>query len=106
MAFRHHSFKPLSFPPSVCKVEKQVSQFDSDGVERVSNVLVDSVPLPIPKPSEYTINFCMTAGQLNPVNLDDFTLGASASEVLSSSFDVPSEPSNVEPSNVEPSNNE
>ena len=106
MAFRHHSFKPLSFPLSPCKVEKQISQFDSDGVERVSTVLVDTSPLPIPKPSEYTLNFCMTSGQLNPVNLDDFTLGASASEVLSSSFDVPSEPSKVEPSIVEPSNNE
>lgn len=106
MAFRHHSFKPLSFPPSSCKVEKQVSQFDSDGVERVSTVLVDSAPLPIPKPSEYTINFCMTSGQLNPVNLDDFVLGASASDVLSSSFDVSTESTNVEPSNVESSNNE
>lgn len=106
MAFRHHSFKTLSFPPSSCKVEKQISQFDSDGVERVSTVLVDSSPLPIPKPSEYTLNFCMTSGQLNPVNLDDFTLGASASEVLSSSFEFPSEPSKVEPSNVESFNNE
>lgn len=106
MAFRHHTFKPLSFPPSVCKVEKQVSQFDSDGVERVTNVLVDSAPLPIPKPSEYTINFCMTAGQLNPVNLDDFTLGASASEVLSSSFVASSDTSNVDTPIVEPSNNE
>ena len=106
MAFRHHSFKPLSFPLSSCKVEKQISQFDSDGVERVSTVLVDSSPLPIPKPSEYTLNFCMTSGQLNPVNLDDFTLGASASEVLSSSFDVPSESSNVDSSIVESSNNE
>ena len=101
MAFRHHSFKPVSFPPSVCKVEKQVSQFDSDGVERVSTVLVDSAPLPIPKPSEYTINFCMTSGQLNPVNLDDFTLGASATDVLSSSFEVSTEPSNVESPNNE-----
>lgn len=106
MAFRHHSFKPLSFPLSPCKVEKQISQFDSEGVERVLTVLVDSSPLPIPKPSEYTLNFCMTSGQLNPVNLDDFTLGASASDVLSSSFDVPSELSKVEPSKVEPSNNE
>lgn len=101
MAFRHHSFKSLLFPLSSCKVEKQISQFDSDGVERVSTVLVDSSPLPIPKPSEYTLNFCMTSGQLNPVNLDDFTLGASAFDVLSSSFDVPSEPSKVEPSNNE-----
>ena len=106
MAFRHHFFKTLRPAPTSVKVEQLVTQFDNDGVERVSTVLVESSSLPIPKPSEYTIEFCMSSGALAPVNLSEYVLEASPSEVLSASYDVPSEPSNVEPSNVEPSNPE
>lgn len=89
MAFRHHSFKPLRFSPSPVDVDKQISQFDENGVERVTSVSVPSSPLSIPSPSEYTINFAMTAGDLSPVNLDDFTLDASASDTVSTDFSVP-----------------
>lgn len=102
MAFRHHYFNTLRPAPTAVQVEKLVSQFDKDGVERVTTVLVDTSPLSIPKPSEYTLNYCMTSGALAPVNLSEFTLEASPTEVLSGSFDVPSEP--VEPVDVEPSN--
>lgn len=108
MAFRHHYFNTLRPAPTSIKVEKQVSQFDKDGVERVSAVLVDSSDLPIPKPSEYTLDFCMSSGALTPVNLSDYVLEASPTEVLSGSFDVPSEPAEPlsESSIVESSNPE
>ena len=88
MAFRHHFFTTLRPAPTSVKVEKQVSQFDNEGVERVATVLVDSSTLPIPKPSEYTLDFCMSSGALTPVNLSDYVLEASPFEVLSGSFDV------------------
>lgn len=103
MAFRHHYFNTLRPAPTSVKVEKQVSQFDKNGVERVTTVLLDSSDLPIPKPSEYTINFCMSSGALSPVDLSEYVLEASPTEVLSGSFDVSSDP--VEPSQpVEPVN--
>lgn len=90
MAFRHRIFKPLRFTPVPVQVMKQVSNFDSDGVEHVSFVEVSaqSVIDSMPSPSETTLMSQMQAGTLKPVSLDDFQLdnvdSSTASSIINS----------------------
>ncbi len=90
MAFRHRKFKPLCFIPVPVQVPKQVSNFDSDGVEHVSFVEVSaqSVIDSMPSPSETTLMSQMQAGILKPVSLDDFQVdnmdSSSASSIINS----------------------
>lgn len=74
MAFRHRIFKPIRFAPVPIEVEKQVSNFDVNGFERVSYVKVSaqSVIDSMPRPSETTIVSQIQSGLLKPVPLDDF----------------------------------
>lgn len=90
MAFRHRKFKPLCFTPVPVQVEKQVSNFDSDGVEHVSFVQVSaqSVIDSMPSPSETTLMSQMQSGTLQPVSLDDFQVDnidpSTASSIINS----------------------
>lgn len=74
--FRNRNFKPLYCPPRDIYVDVSSSQFDDNGVQHISRASVHhaSVDDKIPSPSDYTIEFAMKSGQLNPVNLDDFQI--------------------------------
>lgn len=90
MAFRFRKFKPLRFSPVPIQVLKQVSNFDSDGVEHVTFVEVSaqSVIDSMPSPSETTLLSQMQAGTLKPVSLDDYQVSDldphSASNIINS----------------------
>lgn len=90
MAFRHHSFISVVFSPQPVEVEKQVTNFDKNGVEHVSFVSVSAQTITdsLPRPSEFTILSQMQSGSFKPVPLDDFEISnvdaAAASQVINS----------------------
>lgn len=90
MSFRFRKFPRYAFPPIPIEVEKQVSNFDKNGVEHVSFVSVSaqSVIDTMPRPSEVTILSQMQSDSLKPIPLDDFEISdvdaATASQVINS----------------------
>lgn len=90
MSFRFRNFPRLAFPPIPVEVEKQVTNYDKNGVEHVSFVSVSaqSVIDSMPRPSEVTILSQMQSGSLKPIPLDDFEISdvdaATASQVINS----------------------
>lgn len=90
MSFRFRNFPLLAFPPIPVEVEKQVTNYDKNGVEHVSFVSVSaqSVIDSMPRPSEVTILSQMQSGSLKPIPLDDFEISdvdaATASQVINS----------------------
>ena len=74
MSFRFRKFKPLSFVPVPVQVEKQVSNFDDNGVQHISfaSVSAQSIIDSMPSPSETTIASQLASGSLKPVSLDDY----------------------------------
>lgn len=90
MSFRFRKFKPLSFVPVSVQVEKQVSNFDDDGVQHISFAFVSaqSVIDSMPRPSETTIVSQLQSGTLKPVSLDDYQVNdfdpQTASNVINS----------------------
>ena len=81
--FRHRNFKPLFCPPQDIFVDVSTSQFDDSGIEHISRSSVHHsvVDSKIPTPSDYTIDFALKSGQLNPVNLDEYQV-APTSDVI------------------------
>lgn len=73
--FRFRKYHSFFFPPFDIEVEVPVSQLDENGNTTVSFACVSaqSVIDSLPSPSEMTIANQISAGTLNPINLDSFT---------------------------------
>lgn len=85
MSFRFKkNVQPRIIP---CEVTTRVmnTQFDDDGNEIVSfsDVPCSQVESKMPLPSEYTFQYCMQSGNLNPVNLSDYSLSPNVDDVSS-----------------------
>lgn len=94
MSFRFRNFKPFIFLPSPIEVEKQVSNFDKNGIEHVSYTSVSAqfVIDSLPRPSEVTIMSQLQSGTLKPVSLDDFEvsdLDANVASNVINSLNIP-----------------
>lgn len=90
MSFRFRKFRPFKPVPVAIKEEQQVTNFDDNGVQHVAfaTVSADSIIQSMPRPSEVTMLSQMQAGNLRPVNLNDFEYSdldaSTASDVINS----------------------